>query len=162
MNTDQKKEERSESVFIYVTPTVKRDFEAAKDNQALKQDIIKRFLTNEREWLNDELRQIDESTIKYAAKLVGIKEEFSKCQDAYVEEIEAICSKANETFKKLDSIAVNTRESIDRTMNNLRGIFTALDKIEFHKVERLLSLVDKINGMSPKELELIKNLLNAQ
>lgn len=162
MNTEQKKEERSESVFIYVTPTVKRDFEAAKDNQSLKQDIIKRFLTNEREWLNDELRQIDESTIKYAAKLVGIKEEFSKCQDAYVEEIEAIYSKANETFKKLDSIAVNTRESIDRARTNLSGIFTALDKIEFHKVERLLSLFDKINGMSPKELELIKNLLNAQ
>lgn len=161
MSNEFKKEERSESVFIYVTPTLKKEFELAKDNQTLKETIIKQYLTNEREWLNDELKQIDESTVKYSAKLLGIKESFSKCQDSYIEEIEAIYKKANETFKKLDSVSENTRKGIEYTKSNLEGLLSQISNIDFYKIERLLELINKVNSMSSSELELMKKLLNS-
>ena len=122
--------------------------------------ILKQFLTNEKEWLNSELKEIDESTVKYSAKLIGIKDAFSKCQNTYVEEIESIYNKANETFKKLSSVSDSTNKSIDQARNNLTSLFTQLDKIDFYKIERLLSLVDKVNSMSTTELELLKKLLS--
>ena len=156
----QNKEERSEYVAIYVTPTLKKEFELAKDNKTLQETILKQFLTNEKEWLNSELKEIDESTVKYSAKLIGIKDAFSKCQNTYVEEIESIYNKANETFKKLSSVSDSTNKSIDQARNNLTSLFTQLDKIDFYKIERLLSLVDKVNSMSTTELELLKKLLS--
>ena len=156
----QNKEERSEYVAIYVTPTLKKEFELAKDNKTLQETILKQFLTNEKEWLNSELKEIDESTVKYSAKLISIKDAFSKCQNTYVEEIESIYNKANEKKKKLSSVSDSTNKSIDQARNNLTSLFTQLDKIDFYKIERLLSLVDKVNSMSTTELELLKKLLS--
>jgi len=159
METQIKKEERSESVFIYVTPTLKKEFEHAKDNQVLKETIIKQFLTNEKDWLNDELRQIDESVVKYSAKLIGIKDAFGKCQNAYIEEIETIYKKANETFKKLDLVAENTNVKIERTRTNLYSMLESMSKIDFSRVERMLSLVEKLDSMSQSEMDLLRKLL---
>jgi len=160
MSTESKKEERSEYVAVYVTPTLKKEFELAKDNKVMQETILKNYLASEKEWLNDELRQIDESTVKYSAKLIGIKDAFSKCQDAYVLEIEDIYKKANDTFKKLDSISENTRKSIEGTKTNLERMLSQINSIDFYKIEKMLSLVDKVNSMSESELELLKKLLN--
>jgi methyl-accepting chemotaxis protein len=161
MSNEIKKEERSEYVAIYVTPTLKKEFELAKDNQALKETILKQYLTNEKDWLNDELKQIDESTVKYSAKLIGIKDAFSKCQDAYVEEIEAIYKQANDTFRKLDTVSESTRKNIEQTKNNLKGMLTQISTIDFYKIEKMLELINKVNSMSNSEMELMKKLLNS-
>jgi len=161
MSNEIKKEERSESVFIYVTPTLKKEFEHAKDNQVLKETIIKQFLTNEKDWLNDELRQIDESVVKYSAKLIGIKDAFGKCQNAYIEEIETIYKKANDTFRKLDTVSESTRKNIEHTKNNLSGMLTQISNIDFYKIEKMLELINKVNSMSNSEIGLMKKLLNS-
>jgi hypothetical protein len=161
MENKQTKEERSEYVSIYVTPSLKREFELAKDNKSLQEGIIKQFLTTEKDWLNSELKDIDEATVKYSAKLIGIKDAFSKCQDAYILEVESVVKKANDTFRKLDTVTESTNKSIERTKSNLHGMLTQISAIDFYKVERLLELVNKINSMSDKDLELIKKLLNS-
>lgn len=155
------KEERNEYVAIYVTPTVKRELEAAKDNQALKELILKQYLTSEKDWLEEELKQIDESTVKYSAKLIGIKDAFSKCQDAYVEEIESIYKKANDTFIKLDTISVDTKKSIEHTKDSLKDMLKSISEIDFYKIDKLLEIINKVNLMSSDELELMKKLLNS-
>ena len=154
------KEERSESIYLYVTPSVKKELDAVRDNQALKESIIKQFLTTETDWLKDEIKQIDESTVKYHAKLIGIKDAFSKCQDSYVEEIESIYKKAVETFKKLDTVSENTRKNIEYTKSNLAGMLTQISTIDFYKIEKMLEVINKVNSMSNTELDLLKKLLN--
>lgn len=160
MNTEIKKEERSEYVAIYVTPTLKKEFELAKDNKVLQETILKQFLTSEKDWLNDELKQIDETTVKYSAKLIGIKDAFSKCQDSYIEEVESIYNNAKKTFIKLDSVAKQTKENIEQTKNNLSGLLNQINEINFYKIEKTLELINKVNSMSESELELMKKLLN--
>ena len=161
MLTEIKKEERSEYVAIWVTPTLKKEFELAKDNQVLKETILKRYLTTETDWLNEELKEIEESTVKYSAKLIGIKDAFSKCQDAYVAEIEKIYKQANDTFSKLNTVTESTRKNIERTKNNLTEMLTQISRIDFHKIEKMLELINKVNSMSTSEMELMKKLLNS-
>ena len=156
-----KTEERSEYVAIWVTPTLKKEFELAKDNQVLKETILKRYLTTETDWLNEELKEIEESTVKYSAKLIGIKDAFSKCQDAYVAEIEKIYKQANGTFSKLNTVTESTRKNIERTKNNLTEMLTQISRIDFHKIEKMLELINKVNSMSTSEMELMKKLLNS-
>lgn len=156
----EKKEERSEYVSIYVTPTLKKEFDLAKDNQTMKETILKNYLSSEKDWLSEELKGIDETTVKYSAKLIGIKEAFSRCQDAYIEEVEVIYNKANETFKKLDSVSENTRKSIEQTKSNLSGMLTQISNIDFYKIEQTIRLIEKVNSMSDSEMELMKKLLS--
>lgn len=161
MSNEIKKEERSECVAIYVTPTLKKEFELAKDNQSLKETILKQYLTQEKDWLNDELKQIDESTVKYSVKLIGIKDAFDKCQNVYIDEIETIYKKANDTFKKLDTISESTRKSIEHTKSNLHGMLNQISNIDFYKIETMLELINKVNSMSNTEIELLKKILNS-
>jgi hypothetical protein len=107
------------------------------------------------------LKQIDESTVKYSAKLIGIKDAFSKCQDAYVEEIEAIYKQANDTFRKLDTVSESTRKSIEYTKSNLTSMLSQISTIDFYKIEKMLELINKVNSMSNSEMELMKKLLNS-
>jgi len=160
MISETKKEERSEYCSIYVTPTVKKEFDAAKDNQALKEQIIKQFLAVEKDWLTSELKEIDEATVKYSAKLIGIKDAFRKNHDAYVNEIEEISKTAYDTFRKIDLISVNTDKSIQYSKERLSDLMKQINSIDFHKIERMLDLVNKINSMSDHDLSLLKKLLS--
>jgi iron uptake system EfeUOB component EfeO/EfeM len=82
------------------------------------------------------LKQIDESTVKYSAKLIGIKDAFSKCQDAYVGEIEAIYKQANDTFRKLDTVSESTRKNIEHTKNNLAECLHKFQLLIFTKLKK--------------------------
>lgn len=157
---NQIKEERNSYVSIYVTPTVKKEFEAAKDNETLKETIIKNFLTSEKNWLEQEIKEIDESTIKYSAKLIGIKEKFAEANESYVNEVQAIYDNAYSTFKKLDSVAKSTSDSLKYTKENLSSVLTSISNIDFYRVEKLLELINKVNAMGNDELTLLKKLLN--
>jgi len=98
--------------------------------------------------------------VKYSAKLIGIKDAFSKCQDAYIEEIEAIYKKGNETFRKLDEISNSTNRSIENTKNSLESVLKRMSEIDFGKAQTMLNLIDRVSNMSPKEIELMKKLIN--
>lgn len=156
---ETKKQERTEYVSIYVTPDLKKEFEAAKDNQALKESIIKNYLQSERNWLESELKEIDEATIKYSAKLIGIKEAFQKTQGAYIEEVEAIYKKANDTYNKLDTVSNEVSKDIQYLKENLSGLIKQLNAIDFHKAERMLEVINKLNNMTNSEREMLKKLL---
>jgi hypothetical protein len=160
MNLEVKKEERNEYVSIYVTKSLKQEFELAKDNQTLKEKIIRDYLSGEKDWLEDELKQIDESTIKYSAKLIGIKDKFQDANSAYVEQVEAIYNNANETFKKLDGVAIQTQKNIEYTKERLSDVLKQINNIDFSKLDRLINTVDKFNNMSSEELDLLKKLLS--
>ena len=162
MNTPEKKEERSEYVGIYITPSIKREFELAKDNKSLQEDIIKRFLQSEREWLSDEIKQIDESTVKYSAKLIGIKENFEKAQNSYVEEIEKIWKVAECTFSKVDTISKNLQSELNASSNRIASLSKQVSAIDFHKLNQLMDTVTKFNNMASSELELLAKLLNTK
>lgn len=157
---ENKKEDRSEYVSIYVTPTLKKEFELAKDNQSLKESIIKNYLSSERNWLEDELKQVDESTIKYSAKLIGIKEKFQLAQNAYVEEIESIYKTANNTFKKLDTISSDLEKKLANAYSDTNQLISKINSMDFSKIERLLDLTNRVSNMSTSEKELLKKLLN--
>lgn len=161
MENHLRKEDRSEIVSVWVTPTVKKELEAVKNNDSLKESLIKRYLKDETDWLNRELKEIDEATIKYSAKLIGIKDAFSKCQDAHIEEIEAIYTKASETFSKINNVCNDVNRNINNTKNNLSALLQQISIIDFYKINKLLETVDKINSMSEKELELLRKVLSS-
>ena len=155
-----KKEERSEYVSIYVTPTLKKEFELAKDNQTLKESIIRSFLTVEKDWLTSELKEIDEATVKYSAKLIGIKDKFQEAQSSYLEQIEGIYNSGLTTLKKLDTTIESTRKSIEYTAKHAQDMLSMLNKIDTYKIDQLLKTVEKFNSMSDTEIQLLKKLIN--
>lgn len=152
-------EKRSESVFLYVTPTVKKQLEELKDNDSLKESIIRGFLKTETEWLNQELKQIDEYTIKYKAKLIGIKEVFQQNQDAYLSEIDAIYQASRGKLNSIDTLCENINKQISRVENNLNLVSKGIQNLDLYKVEKLLNVIDKFNNMSKEELSLLGKLL---
>ena len=163
------KEERSEYVGLYVTPTFANELRLAGDNEKLKQDVLKRFITNETDWLKEEMKSIDEITLTYSAKLITLRDNFEKVQSVYVEEIEKMCdmqSKAfkpvEDNFKTLQRKAKEITLQSEETTKEISKIDKAIGYIDYSKLEKLLLLVEKYNAMSDTEKELIKMLLSKQ
>ena len=160
------KEERSEYVGLYVTPTFAKELKLAGDNDKLKQDVLKRFITNETDWLKEEMKSIDEITLTYSAKLITLRDNFEKVQNGYVEEIEKMCDMqfkafkpVEDNFKKLQQEAKIITLQAEETYKEISKIDKAIGYIDYSKLEKLLLLVEKYNTMSDKEKELIKMLL---
>ena len=153
------REERSEGIYMYVTPTIAKEYKEAKDNKELEETIIKRFLRSETEWLEEELKAMDDQTIKYRAKLIGIKEAFSLAQDSYVTEIESISTKAYTTLTKLDNFTKDLNNNIQSCFNNIVALDKRLQYINIIPLEKLLASVDRFNEMNDEQKQLIKLLL---
>jgi len=82
------------------------------------------------------MRQIDDATVMYSAKLIGIKDAFSKVQDKYVEEIEALYKSVSESNKKIDEILSPAKENVRRISEETSLLRQHIEKIDIHKLER--------------------------
>ena len=157
-----KTEERTEWVSMRVTPSIKKEFERLGDDDKMKEFIIKNLFETEKNWLESEMKEMDDATLKQSVKLLTIKENFSKAQDSYVQEIEKISSEADKTFKKLDSVAESLNNKMKIANESLSRIYGNIKSINLYDIERLIGLLDKYNSMSEKEKELMKILLSTQ
>ena len=152
-------EEKTEIVSLWVDKKTKLNLEAAKDNKSLQEEIAKRFVKTELDWMEGEMKFIDEATIIYKSKLIAIRENFGKAQDLYVEEIAKIYTKANNTFKKLDKISEGVSLNIESAFAKIEALNKKIEYINPSNLERLLNTIDRYNSMTGKEKELIKLLI---
>lgn len=159
-NEGVKKEERTESVWMYVTPAVKREFEMIQNNEKLREQIIRDHIKSETNWLKSEMDEIDESVIKYRGKLLTIKDKFNEAQDSYVEQIESISSTAYESFKKFDSIAAEVSNKVVNTYDKIKQLSDKLGYIDADRLTRLMDALDRFENMSVEQKELIKLVVN--
>jgi len=157
---DIKKEERTECFTMWVTPEVAKELAIAKDNVSLRDDIIKRFVAGEKSWLETEMVEIDEQTIRYRAKLLGIRDAFQKAQDGYVSEIEAIAAKATETFGKVSGFTKELSQHSERALSEVRKVSEAIGYVNVDRLEKLLALVERFNTMTSEEKKLITLLIS--
>lgn len=157
--SENKKEERSEYVGLYVTPSFKIELEASSSNEVIKEQLIKNFFTREKAWLEEEMTEIDEATLKYKAKLLTIKDRFSEAQEAYVEKIEDIYNVASKTFSKLDGLAGNIEKKLALTHQNIRTMSDSIGRIDAYPLERMLTAIDRYNSMSEEDKGFMKLLL---
>jgi hypothetical protein len=164
LNEETKRDERTEYITFHVTKEVKKDLELAKDNESLRDSIIKKFITSETSWLKEEMQGIDEATIKYRAKLLTIKDNFAESQDLYIEQIEDIYNNANNTFDKIgkrvdtvNKMIENATDKITSLNNRIKNV--QLDYFNTSGLEKLLDVVERFNSMGEKEKDLINTLL---
>ncbi len=162
MKNQGKREERSEYISMYVSPTVKKQWEGARDNAKLQEEIIKMHITSESSWIESELKEMDEMTIKYKAKLIGIKDAFSQAQDSYQEEVEAIWEKANQTFSKVNTITDSLARKSEEALISINGLSNGIRFINVERLERLLVVIDKYNALGKEEKGLINALINKE
>lgn len=151
--------ERTEYLSMSVTPEVAREFRLASDNKVLQDEIIRRFVAAETKWLEDEVKKIDEATVIYRSKLIGIRESFAEAQDSYVAEIEAIYLKADEVFRKVDGLTDGLKSKMERTMTDVRALSSAVNSINVGNLERLVEAVGKFNAMTADEKAIVTLLL---
>ena len=152
-------DKRTESVFIRVTPEVKREFDLAKTNESLQEDIIRRHIKSETSWLEDEMKEIDEAVIKYKAKLITIRDNFAKAQDSYIVEIEKIYTMTNEKTNKIESKIKSINEKIEGSKSLVLSLKDQIGYINTSQLERLLDAVDRYNGFNESQKELVKMLI---
>lgn len=161
----EKREERTEYVSMMVSPSVKREFEAARTNKELQETIIKNHIQSEAGWLEQELKNIDEATIKYKAKLIGIKDAFSKAQDTYVEECEKIYGIADQTIRKIDTLSERFIDSLDEPIHKVKQLGQIIDAVtgtRLHNLEKMIELAERFQRLGAQEKSLIKLLLETE
>lgn len=162
-----KKEERTEYVGIYTTPSMAKKIREANDNETLKDKIIKDFITNETDWLKDEVKNMDDITTIYRAKLITIKDNFSTAQDMYVSEIEKLMERSFEALKPIDEKFYSMKKEVESMKDGINyasdmilELSSKISYIDYSRIEKLLILVDRFNKMDESEKELIRLLLN--
>lgn len=153
------KEERNEIVSIWVTPTFKKELEAVKDNAKLRDSIIKNFFEREKSWLEEEIKDMDDSILRYRAKLLTIQDNLGEHHQSHVDVIEKIFDEASKQFKSVEKVIENLEGKAERLFNKLNQINDKLPYLYADKLEKLLDLTDRYNEMSTDEKQLIKMII---
>lgn len=163
------KEDRSEYIGLYVTKEMAKQLEESKDNKTLKDKILKDFVTNEITWLKEEVQNMDEITLIYRAKLLTIKDNFTKAQDIYVEEIEKLVNVSYEALNPLSNKISELKSEIElvkfqaeKTHEVLEKLKTGMALVDPTKLERLLEAIEKFNKLPKDEKELITSIIQKQ
>jgi len=157
------KELRSEYVGLYMTPTMAKQIREADNNEQLKDKLLKNFVTNETDWLKEEILNMDEITVLYRAKLLTIKDRFTEAQNIYVDEIEKLLNKSDDAIKPLSQKFTSLKKEIESVKIEVESTHKAIESIslkigyiDYSKIERLLDAVDRFNKMDESEKELIR------
>lgn len=156
------KKDRTEYLGIYVTPEVKKELDAVRNNSELEEQIYRRFIESETQWLEEEIMSIDEIEVKYRAKLIGIKDSFAKVQDTYVEQIEKLISKTDKRNQDLDASLNQLNEKVQAVFDNANELSKRVDNLGYLNINRLesfMDVLDRFDKYSNEQKELMKMLL---
>lgn len=156
------KQERTEYITMYVTPEVKKELDQASTNDKLKEDIIRGFLKGEKDWLRDELRQIDNATIEYSSRLIGIKDAFDKVSKVHIEEIDKLNEKVYSSLSKPSNLVDGILTKVKFLKEDITYVNDNINSLNLDRLERCLDLVDRINSLGKEDISLFKKLIDKE
>jgi len=146
-------------VTLYLPEKLAKELNAYKDDFAIQETIIKGYIKREVDWLEQELKEIDDATIKYKAKLIGIKDAYGKAQDEYVEELEKLSILTQQKEKEINDRIEKIRDSVSGIKHQITGITKELESIPLWKLDDAINTLEKYEKLTDRQKNLIKNLL---
>jgi len=157
---------RTESIWIDVTPEVKKEFDNCRNDKEMQEQIIRDYITREKEWLNESLEEFDKSELIYKCSLVKIKDSFKKAQEEYSNSISELYDLAylknkqlKEELEKPEKTINDLKEKTDEIKNVLRDL--QISSV-IQKMESFISLIERFNNLSSEDKNLIKLLIDKQ
>ena len=152
--------ERSELYTIWVTPEVKEELEENAENKKRQEEIIRTYISYEKDWLEGEIREVDNITLRYRAMLASIADAFKEEQQKHLDYCNQIVDDATKVFSKIDNITSDLESKMSKAVRNLKGLEDKIHDVNYYSLERLLNAVEKYNDMTDEEKELVGLLLN--
>lgn len=156
--------ERTEYVYFKVTPEVKVEMERYADDEKMKEQIIRQYIEKEKDWLNDSLKEFDESELIYRCGLVKIKDDFSKAQGEYLDAIVELYKEAESKTKDLKeklSEPKNMLLEMQKELNSFKKELENLPTIySLQNIKEIFSVIKTYNEMSKADKELLIKIIN--
>lgn len=143
-------------VHLQLPVAIAAEVELNKNNMLRQEEVIKNFFKGERDFIEDQLREMDELTVKYASKLIAVRDAFKDEAVKHEKIIEELYVTARDKFDSLDGIADAVRNKIGNSANSLTTLMDRVDKIDHTKLTRLIEAVERWERMGDSEKELIK------
>lgn len=157
---------RTECVFFRVTPEVKAEIEMYDDDDKMKEEIIRQYITREKDWLNESLEDFDKSELIYKCALVKIKDSFKKAQEEYSSSIENLLQESSDKERKLREELEKPEKIINELKEKVNGIKDVLESLRIEntmqKLESFISLIERFNNLSSEDKSIIKLLIDKQ
>lgn len=154
------KEKRTECVFFYCTPTVKKQINEYAD--VMKEKIIKDYIESEKSFMKESLNDLSENEIKYKYSLIKIKDDFKNAQEAYVKELESLYDVANESQSKLKEKLEAPKEAIlkmTKEINDFKELLSKIPSYYINNISELLDVVERFNKMDNNSKEILAKLM---
>ena len=156
------KEKRTECVFFYCTPTVKKQINEYADDDVMKEKIIKDYIESEKSFMKESLNDLSENEIKYKYSLIKIKDDFKNAQEAYVKELESLYDVANESQSKLKEKLEAPKEAIlkmTKEINDFKELLSKIPSYYINNISELLDVVERFNKMDKNSKEILSKLM---
>ena len=157
------KEKRTECVFFYCTPTVKKQINEYADDDVMKEKIIKDYIESEKSFMKESLNDLSENEIKYKYSLIKIKDDFKNAQEAYAKELESLYDVANESQSKLKEKLEAPKEAILKMIKEVDDFKKLLSKIPsyyINNISELLDVVERFNKMDKNSKDILSKLMD--
>jgi len=147
--------------LIWVDKDVaKKYMDLSTDTEKLKlvNDVIKERgldITTDIESLNDDL-------LRFKAFALNYSTEFKKAYQEQTDKMEKFYETNGYIFDRISTQTRKLQSEVSKIGDEIKELNNQMDKIETYKIERLIGLIEKFNGMSSEDKRIFELILKSQ
>lgn len=149
-----------EYVSIEVSPKIKKQIEFYKDNEKMQLEVIKSFFEDEKVLMKDELKSLEEHSVKYRALILKSLEGYRDCYSSVEDEYNKVAKLSDQLLKKVEILCNPIENKVNNIKDIIKNVNKSLETIDIYKLETTLTILDKVNNLNDKETEILKLVLN--
>lgn len=153
-------EPKNQYFSLSLTKTDYKRLSDASDNYKMQLEIIKEMFGSEKNFLRAEFQQMEVELLKYRSYLVTVHQAYTEAQaehqvrlDDFWNELYKGIPALKEQVKKITNELLPITASVNHLSANLKGIST-------YDLKEMLSIVERVSGMSTKQVEMFQLLVS--
>ncbi|RLC30414.1 hypothetical protein DRH13_04380 [Candidatus Woesebacteria bacterium] len=140
-----------------------KSFESAENKRELQSTALNEYMEKvsdkSKEDFKVNLECLEESAAVYVGLMVQVRQKFEKAKNEQLETSYALWEEWDNERPNVEKKIKAITDSMIPLKNSIDEINKGIDGINLHRLEKILELVDKFNGMSDSSKEVMKFLI---
>jgi len=147
--------------LIWVDKEIARKYkELESDTEKLK--LVNEVIKNKGLDITADIENLNDDLLRFKAFALNYSTEFEKTYKEQTDKMEKFHETNGYIFDKISTQTRKLQNEVSKISDEIKELNNQMDKIETYKIERMIGLIEKFNGMSSEDKRIFELIMKSQ
>ena len=147
--------------LIWVDREIARKYkELESDTEKLK--LVNEVIKNKGLDITADIENLNDDLLRFKAFALNYSTEFEKTYKEQTDKMEKFHETNGYIFDKISTQTMKLQGEVNKIGDEIKELNNQMSKIDTYKIERMISLIEKFNGMSSEDKRIFELILKSQ